>query len=393
MQRSSETTGASSEPSRGTPATPARHSATTAALIDLFTLHKVEPQWSSALTATTAMALPLLAFTLAGQLTLGLTASLGSFLVLHLPDRSRRERAVRLPVMMAGFMLAAVIGIVTGTSLLGGLAAMLAVAVVASLLGLGFAVGSPGSMFYVLITGAMGALTAPTSLQGAGLNAGVALGMLVVGMLTAYLVVLAPLIVPSVRHRDAAMYASRLPWKFAFTADVERIFWRLTIATVVAVSVSAVLDLHRVQWVLLAIIAILQKDSEVRLSTLRALHRVLGTAVALLLFYLIALWDPDGWPLVALIAVLMFLFRILQPRNLGLSLVAITPMALVIAAKGAGEPLIDIVAVRVEDTSLGAGIAVLVLLAVTATRRVSAGRSSKLHPWVGLRRRRTSRRV
>ena len=225
------------------------------------------------------------------------------------------------------------------------------------------------------------------------MNAGVALGMLVIGMVTAYLVVLAPLVFPSVRRRDAVLYAKRSPWRFAFTSDVKRIFWRLTIATVIAVGVSAALDLHRVQWVLLAIIAILQKDSEVRLSTLRALHRVLGTAVALLVFYLIALWDPDGLPLVALIAVLMFLFRILQPRNLGLSLVAITPMALVIAAKGAGEPLIDVVGVRVEDTSLGAGIALLALVAVTVTRRVSAENSSRLHTAEALRRRRTFRRV
>ena len=383
----------SGEPSPEMPASRARPSATGAALIDLFTFHKTEPQWPSAVTATAAMALPLLVFALAGQLGLGLTASLGSFLVLHLPDRSRHERAVRLPVMMAGFVLAAVIGIVTGTSVLGSLAAMLVVAVMSSLLGLGFAVGPPGSMFYVLITGAMGTLTAPASLRGAGLNPWVAIGMLVIGMATAYLVVLAPLVIPSVRRRDASLYAKRSRWRFTFTAEVKRVFWRLTIATGVAVSVSAALDLHRVQWVLLAIIAILQKDSEVRLSTLRALHRVLGTAVALLVFYLIALWDPDGLPLVALIAVLMFLFRILQARNLGLSLVAITPMALVIAAKGTGEPLIDIVGVRVEDTSLGAGIALLVLVAVTATRHASAGHSPRRQTADGLRRRRAFRRV
>jgi len=393
MQQRKEPAGTTRKPSREMPPARTRRTATAAALIDLFTFHKTEPQWPTAVTATAAVALPLLVFAVAGQLTLGLTASLGSFLVLHLPDRSRHERAVRLPAMMAGFLLAAMIGIVTGTSLLGSLVAMLVVAVVSSLLGLGFAVGSPGSMFYVLITGAMGTLTAPASLQGAGLNPGVAIGMLVIGMATAYLVVLAPLVVPSVRRRDATLYAKRSPWRFAFTAEVKRIFWRLTIATAVAVTVSAALDLHRVQWVLLAIIAILQKDSQVRLSTLLALHRVLGTAVALLVFYLIALWDPDGLTLVALIAVLMFLFRILQARNLGLSLVAITPMALVIAAKGAGEPLIDVVGVRIEDTSLGAGIALLVLIAVTVSRRMSAAGNSRRRPSEPLRRRRVVHRA
>jgi len=386
---------ANSGPSAAPSARPPAHHRSTAAaaVIDLFTFHKVEPQWPSALEAAAAMTLPLLGFTLAGQTTLGLTASLGAFLVLHLPDESRRARASRLPVIMVGFFIAALIGIATAASLLGGIAAMLVVAVVSSFLGLGFAVGSPGSMFYVLIAGAMGALTAPTSLRGAGLSPSLALVMLLVGMVTAYLVVLAPLTLPSVRRKDAVLYEKRKPWKFAFTADVKRIFWRLTIATVVAATVSAALDLHRVQWVLLAVIAILQKDSEVRLSTLRALHRVLGTAVALLVFYLVARWDPDGLPLVALIAVLMFLFRILQARNLGLSLVAITPMALVIAAKGAGEPLIDVVGVRVEDTSLGAGIALLVLVAVSLSRRMAAVGNSRLHSADGLRRRRVFRRA
>ena len=343
-----------------------------AATRDLFTLRKAPPQWPLGLQAAIAIMLPPFVFTLAGQATLGLTASLGSFIVLHLPDRSRRERALELPVIMVGFLLAAGAGILTSTSLLGNLAAMLVVAVLSSFLGLGLGVGSPGSMFYVLITGAIGALVAPVSAQGAGVDPWLALMMLTIGMVTGYLVVLAPLLLPGGRRRDAVRYRARKPWRFAYTADVQRIFTRLTIATVLGVAAGGALGLHRVHWVLLAIIAILQKDSEVRLSVLRGLHRVLGTAVALLLFYLIALWNPTGIPLVLLIGVLMYLFEILVPRNLGLSLVAITPMALVIAAAGADEPLMDIVGVRVEDTATGAGIAFLVLIGVTLQRRFAA---------------------
>ena len=342
------------------------------ALRDLVAFHRTGPQWPTATQSAVAITLPLLAFSLAGHLSLGLTASLGSFLVVHLPDRSRRERATQLPVIMAGFLAAALAGVATATSLVAGLAAILVVAIVSSLLGLALDAGSPGSMFYVLITGATGSLTAPVALKGAAIDPLLVLVMISIGMLTAYLVVLAPLVLPSVRRRDAALFAARPARRFAFTADVERIFVRLTVATVLAVAVSATLDLHRVQWVLLAVIAILQNDSEVRLSMLRAIHRVVGTAIALVLFYLIALWNPDGLVLVALIGVLMFLFKILQPRNLGLSLAAITPMALVIAAKGANQPLIEIVGVRVEDTTLGATVAIVVLAAVTLTRSLSA---------------------
>ena len=350
-----------------------------AAVLDLFTLRAAPPQWRLGVQAAVAIMLPPFVFTLAGQPTLGLIASLGSFLVLHLPDRSRRERALELPVIMVGFVVAAVAGILTSASLVGNLVAMLIVAVVSSFLGLGLAVGSPGSMFYVLITGAVGALVAPVSAEGSGFDPLLALILLGVGMLTAYVVVLAPLLTPGGRRRDAVRYAARAPWRFSFPPNVQRIFVRLTIATVLGVAASSVLGLHRVHWVLLAIIAILQNHAEVRLSVLRGLHRVLGTAAALLLFYLIALWDPKGLPLVLLIGVLMYLFEVLVPRNLGLSLVAITPMALVIAADGAGIPLIDVVGVRVEDTGLGAGIAFVVLIGVTLQRRIHGRRLLRRH--------------
>ena len=345
---------------------------TRAALADLFTLRSVGPQWPLALQASVAITLPILVFTVAGRPTWGLMSSLGSFLVLHLPTRSRRERAAELPIIMVGFLISALAGIATSTSGVALLAAIFVVAEVTSFIGLALAVGSPGSMFYVLITGAVGALVAPASAQGAGVDPVLVLVLLVVGMVMAYLVVLAPLLLPSGRRRDAVRYRTRTPWKFAVTPEVRRIFIRLSIATAIAVGIGATLDLHRIHWVLLAIIAILQKDSEVRLSVLRAIHRVLGTALGLALFWLIALWDPTGYPLVLLIGFLMYMWEILAPRNLGLALGAITPMALVIAAKGAGQPLIDIVGVRVEDTSLGAGIALLVLITVTLVRREHA---------------------
>ena len=83
------------------------------ALRDLVAFHRTGPQWPTATQSAVAITLPLLAFSLAGHLSLGLTASLGSFLVVHLPDRSRRERATQLPVIMAGFLAAALAGVAT----------------------------------------------------------------------------------------------------------------------------------------------------------------------------------------------------------------------------------------------------------------------------------------
>jgi hypothetical protein len=354
-----------------------------ASVADLFTLRKAPPQWPLALQAGAAMTLPILGFTLAGRQDLGLMASLGAFLVLHLPDRSRRERALELPVIMAGFLVSAFAGIATSTSLVGNLAAMLVIALLSSFLGLGLDVGSPGSMFYVLITGAVGALVAPVSQGGSGVSPALVVGMLSVGMATAYLLVLSPLLLPGGRRRDAVRYAARRPWRFVVDAEFRRVFIRLSIATVLGVAVGGLLGLHRVHWVLLAIIAILQKDSQVRLSMLRALHRVLGTAVALVVFYGIALWNPQGVVLALLIGVLMAMFEILVPRNLSLSLVAITPMALVIAAKSGQAPLLDVVDVRVVDTAAGALVAITVLVAVSLGRMIVTKTTVRSPVWSG----------
>jgi hypothetical protein len=321
-----------------------------------------------ALESAVSMGMPLVLFTIVGQPLLGLLALPGAFSVMYLADRSRRSRAALFPIIIVGFVAASVIGVGTSQSLVASLIALVLVAAVSGVLCFGFRVGAPGALFFVLIAGASSHLAAPVASQGADLAGGLVVGMVAVGCLIAYVVVLSPLLVPAVRR--LALVGDRKPVTFRLDPISRLIVFRLIVASAIAVVVSAPLGVHRVYWVLLTVVAILQNDHRIRLTALRAVQRVGGTLVGVGLFAIIALWSPSGIWLAVLVAALIFVAQLVIMSNYGLGLVLITPLALTIAAQGHSEPLLSIVGDRVVDTILGGGIALVVLMFSIALRQV-----------------------
>jgi len=115
--------------------------------------------------------------------------------------------------------------------------------------------------------------------------------------------------------------------------------------------------------VVVAVVAILQNGHRLRLTGLRAVHRVLGTLVGLGLFALVSLASPSGIGLALLLMALQFVVELVVIRNYGLALVFITPLALTIAAQAGTSDVGVIVGERFFDTLLGAAIAMTILLA------------------------------
>jgi hypothetical protein len=337
---------------------------------DLFTFRDSPTRWPVALQAAFAIGLPITIFTLAGQPQLGLLASSGGFTALYLANRSRRERAVLLPLVGLGLIAASALGALVSFSEVLSLTALFVVVIVAAVLTLGLGVGPPGALFFMLVTGVAIRLTAPASLDGDGLSAFLVVGMLAIGVVIAYLVVLAPLLLPSVRRRDALAHADRTRLRYDLTDDTRVIIIRLAIASLIGVVVSAPLGVHRTYWVLLTVIAILQNGRRLRLTALRGIHRVLGTLVGLGLFSLILLAGPEGLWLALTLAALQFIVELVVIRNYGLALVFITPLALLIAAQGDPRAVGEVTLTRVVDTLLGAVIALVVLLAALLVRRM-----------------------
>jgi hypothetical protein len=340
---------------------------------DLFTFRESPVRWPIAIAAGLAIGVPIAALTLLGQPQLGLIASTGGFTALYFGDRPRRERAVLLPFIAIGFVVAGVIGVAVASSIVLSLGALFVLTVIGSTILLGFGAGPPGGLFFMLVAGASIRLTAPSRLGGVGLHGGLVIGMLAIGATIAYLIVMIPLLVPTVRERDFAAHANRQRFHFDLSGDTRVIVIRLAIASAIAVLVSSPLGVHRTYWVLLTVIAILQNGRRLRLTALRGIHRVLGTLAGLGLFALVLLWGPKGLLLALLLAVLQFIVQLVVIRNYGLALIFITPLALTIAAQGDPGDVGTVIATRVVDTLLGAAIAMVVLLGALLLRRYLPG--------------------
>jgi len=336
-------------------------------LRSIFELRPSPPRLFVALQGAVAIGIPTIGFALAGRAELGLLASSGAFLALYLTTRSRRDRAAKLPLLALGFVVAAALGIAASGSTVLGLIVLFVVAAASAILCLGFNVGPPGALFFVLVAGVSGHVAGPTELDGGNVDGWLVLGMLALGNLIAYLVVLAPLVRPKARAADAAL--PREPMRFELDDTIKIILTRLVIATGIAVLVTAPLGIHRAYWVVVAVVAILQNGHRLRLTALRGVHRVLGTLVGLGLFALISLASPSGIWLALLLMALQFVVELVVIRNYGLALVFITPLALTIAAQAGTSDVGVIVGERFSDTLLGAVIATAVLLAALGLMR------------------------
>ena len=243
-----------------------------------------------------------------------------------------------------------------------------AVTIAAAVLVLGFAVGPPGVLFFVLIAGVTGRLTAPPSAGGAGLDPRIVLGMEAAGCVLAYLVAVMPLVVPAVRRREAALPVA--PLAFTIDATTRIVLLRLAIAALLAAALGAALGLHRTYWVLLAVVATLQAGRSRRLTALRGINRVLGTLVGVAAFALLALLAPQGLLLALVVGLLQLVTELVIVRHYGLALVFITPLALTIAEAGSGAPVPPLVQDRVIDTVAGSAVALGVLVADLGVERL-----------------------
>jgi Fusaric acid resistance protein-like len=340
-------------------------------VLRLFEMRPSPRRWPTALNASVALVLPALALILAGQPTLGLVASNGAFLTLYLGDRPTAHRARRLPLVAAGLFGGAVLGAAAAPIPVLGTLVLAAITLAAAVLTLGLRVGPPGSVFFAMVPGVIGALVAPRAAGGAGNAPIVVLAALAFGLAVAYLVVVAPLVLPAIRKRGRDAGASA-PLRFALGDESRIVLTRVGVAVALATAVSIPLGIHRSYWVLVTVVAVLQSGVHRRLTAVRATNRILGTILGAGIFLVLALARPDGVVLVLILAVLQFTVELLVIRHYGLALVVITPLALLIADRSPGANPAALAVERILDTGIGAAISVVVLVAEFALERRAA---------------------
>ena len=341
---------------------------------DLYTFRPSPVRWPMALQAALSIAVPSVGFALVGHPALGLLASSGAFVALYLGHRSRRWRARLLPLVAAGLLVASGAGILSSSGAIASVIAIAAIAILATALCLGLNVGPPGALFFVLVSGVSNHLAAPASRGGAGIDGWLAFGLLALGCLIAYLIVLAPLVLPASRRRDSAVHVGQSAPRFGFDAVSRVILLRVSVAVVLASAIALPLGVQRGYWVVVTVVAILQNGPRLSLTAVRTVHRIVGTLIGIGLFAAITGFQPSGVVLGLLLATLQFIVELLIIRNYGLALAFITPLALTLALHGTQRPITDEVGERVLDTLVGAAIALIVLLATLAVRVIGRDR-------------------
>jgi hypothetical protein len=332
------------------------------AVRSLLSLNEAPWRWSAGVQAAFASGVPLAAFTVAGHQSLGLIAVLGAFTALYCANLPLSDRLSALPLVGVGFVIASVLGVLCAANAWLTSACFIVVAVLACTIAFRVDLGPPGPMQFVLVTGISGHIAAPAELGGASMNGPLIPLLVAVGAISAYLLVIAPLALPSVRRREGKSAGLSAVFPFApFDEETTVITIRVVAAVAAASLVSLPLGVNRTYWVVMVAGAVLQASHVRRLTVIRTIQRVLGTVVGVGVFALLVAVQPSAIWLVAVVALLQLAIEVVVGRNYGLALIFITPLALLISRAVRPDDPVVLAGERIGDTVLGAVVAMVVL--------------------------------
>ena len=118
-------------------------------------------RWTQGFHASMAMGLPVAIFTFTGQQSYGLIASLGGFVALYCADRSTKERAIALPFVALGLLIASSLGILSAFNEWLTITCLVLVAALSVVFTIGIQLGPPGPIMFILICAVSNHLAAP----------------------------------------------------------------------------------------------------------------------------------------------------------------------------------------------------------------------------------------
>lgn len=291
------------------------------------------------------LGLPIFAGTAYGEVGLGLAGSIGGLVFLHLP-------ATRLAHRMA-WLMACAFGMIASHSLgmLGHFYPNLVVPLLALITTLVtmvcrfYLAPPPGSLFFVMAA----AMAAYTPVQGRA--AVLQVGALALGTVLAVGI--------------AFLYSLRVVSRHGVPAPSPRVEPSFDFVVVDSVLIGSfvglslltahALQLDRPYWVPVSCLAIIQGAS-LRAAWTRHFHRIMGTALGLLVFLGIAEFPLGPWGVAAVLTALTLVIETLVVRHYGLATVFITPLTLLLAEAGQQSVMApqQLMQARLVDTMVGA---------------------------------------
>jgi uncharacterized membrane protein YccC len=316
----------------------------------LTTVQPSARRWPLPFAAALASALPVLAGALAGELAWGLIASMGGLVFLYLPATPLAHRMVTLMACAFGLCACYALGVLAHLVPAALVGVMTFIAICVTMVCRAYALGPPGNLFFVMVA-AIGAGT-----PGVAAQVPMKIGLLVLGCVSACGVALVYSLL-TLRHQPPQPVPPlRAPSFDAVVLDAVVI----GVSVGLALALGQALGLDNTYWVAVSTLAVTQGLS-LRAVWTRQVHRVLGTALGLVVATLMFQLPLDAWGVCALIFGLTVVVETLVVRHYGLAAVFITPLTLLLAeAATLGQrPVGPLMQARLLDTVLGSLVGLL----------------------------------
>ena len=302
------------------------------------------------LAAALCSGLPLLIGAHFDHMNYGLTSSLGGMIFLYLPNTPMHHRMVTL--MACGFGMAAcfALGIVSHFVPALMTLALTFIAILVTMVNRFYRLGPPGSLFFIMAA-SIGAFS-PIEI----LDVPLYVGLLTMGSLLAGLIALF-YSAHNLRVQAPQPVAALPPTDFDFVISDSVI---IGVCVGMSLALSQILELERAYWVPISCLAVIQGVS-LRAVWNRQIHRILGTAIGLLLTWGLLTLPFDKWTLSLVMMALVFIIETMVVRHYGIAVVFITPLTIFLAEAaqlGHGSPA-ALIQARFFDTILGCVIGLM----------------------------------
>lgn len=310
----------------------------------LVTINPSDRPWQKPFAAALASGLPLLIGALLGRMDYGLVSSLGGMVFLYTPRTPLYHRM--LTVMSCAFAMIAcyTLGLMSNFVPLLKMPTLVFVTILVTMAGRFYGLGMPGSLFFVMAA-SLGAYT-PLEWPQVPLM----VGLLALGALLACLIAFfySAYILRS-REPDPAPPMPVPTFDFVvFDAVLIGLFVGLSLA------IAQLLQLEKAYWVPVSCLAVIQGAS-LQAVWNKQLHRLLGTAIGLLVAWGLLLLPLEPWSITLTMMLLAFVVETAVVRNYGFAVIFITPMTILLAeAATLGQgPVAALIEARLFDTVLG----------------------------------------
>jgi uncharacterized membrane protein YccC len=313
-------------------------------LRSLTTVQATDRVWEMPFAAALALGLPLLIGAYFNHLEYGLASSLGGLAFLYLPSTPLYHRMVSVMACSFGLSACYALGVMSHIFPVLMTPALTFTAILVTMICRFYVMPPPGSLFFIMAA-SIGAYSPVPPLQ-----LPLTVGLVAMGTMLACLIGFLYSLYILRTHAPQAVAPLPAP-TFDFV-----VFDSVVIGVFVGISLALaqMLQLEKAYWVPVSCLAVIQGAS-LRAVWIKQVHRVLGTAIGLLLVGALLLLPLGKWSISLMVMVLAFIIETTVVRHYAFASIFITPLAILLAeaATLGHSPPAVLMQARFFDTLLG----------------------------------------